>query len=192
MLMKLFAITLLLISNFAFTQVTIVIHEKTGYEGKEDFADRSAKILAEVINSEKFKAAILNGTFTEKNELTNQQVYDLIMQAHELNGPGGTDKVIDLRVRTMSAQVDGKKWMRWCRPGSAVRTIGKDGGGTGIVATCPQHLTIWANRNDVARLAGHYAHEYMHILGFSHLKKKSTSLVYKVGNIVEQLIRNGF
>lgn len=192
MLMNVLVITSLLITNLASAQITVVIHEKTGYEGKEDFADRSAKILAEVINSEKFKADILNGTFTEKNELTNQQVYDLIMRAHELHGPGRTDKVIDLRVRTMSAQVDGKKWMRWCRPGSAVRTIGKDGGGTGIVATCPQHLTIWANRNDVARLAGHYAHEYMHILGFSHLKIKSTSLVYKVGNIVEQLIRNGF
>ena len=184
-------LTFIIISFMASAQVTAVIHAKSGYEGYEAFADRSANILADVLNSEKFQKAIVDGKFTETNGLTNQQIYDLIMLAHETQGPGGTDKVVDLRVRTISKAIDGKKWMRWCRPGSWVGTIGKDGGGTGVVATCPQHLDNWAKKDLTGRLAGHYAHEYMHILGFSHHGKKSTSLVYQVGNIVERLVTEG-
>jgi hypothetical protein len=179
------------LSASAQNKVTVLIHSKTGYEGSELFADETAKKLEAALNSEKFKAKIIEGNFTETNGLTNQQIYEKILFAHEVVGAGGTDAVVDLRVRTMNRQTDGKKWMRWCKIGSSMKTIGKDGGNSGVVATCPQWLEFWRNSNMLSDLAGHYAHEYMHLLGFSHFGKKSTSLVYQVGNIISAIIKEG-
>lgn len=64
MCMKFLFCALLIISNYISAQVAVVIHSKTGYEGVETFADRSAKVLEGVFNSEKFKNAILHGTFS--------------------------------------------------------------------------------------------------------------------------------
>jgi hypothetical protein len=172
-------------------RVTVVIHSKTGYTGFENFADQSAQKLQQTLNSEKFQQAILTGNFTETNGLSNQQIYDAIMLAHEKDGEGGRDNVVDLRVRTLTLERDGKRWMRNCRIGSWAGTIGVDGSGDGVTAICPQRLKLWFDAADMASLAGHYAHEYMHILGFSHRKKKSTSLVYQVGDIIEQIVREG-
>ncbi|MGC4042002.1 MAG: hypothetical protein QM710_14755 [Flavobacterium sp.] len=90
----------------------------------------------------------------------------------------------------MTEARDGKKWMRRCEIGSWAGTIGIDGCGDGVIATCPQHLQDWFNNSNIAALAAHYMHEYMHHLGFRHDGRKSKSLVYMVGNIVENLIKN--
>lgn len=74
-------------------------------------------------------------------------------------------------------------------------TIGIDGNRDGVTAICPQKLKLWAKTNRINKLAGHYAHEYMHILGFNHRHWigfssygwKNKTFVYKVGNIVSYL-----
>jgi len=46
-------------------------------------------------------------------------------------------------------------------------------------------------RKGSCSLAAHYAHEYMHVLGFGHKGlKKSKSVPYKIGKIVESLMKN--
>ena len=52
---------------------------------------------------------------------------------------------------------------------------------------------MWAKENNVSELSGHYAHEYMHILGFNHnwmvtQKNREKSFVYMIGDLVAELI----
>jgi len=187
----LFLFTAISFSGFSQSTVKVVIHSKANYQGYESFADQAAITLERVLNSPNFKTEILNGQFTETNGLSNQMIFDQIMKAHEVNGQGGQNSVVDLRVRTMTRAEDGRRWMRNCRLDSWAGTIGKDGGASGICATCPQSLELWQSTSDTASLPAHYMHEYMHILGFSHYGRKSTSLVYKVGDIIEKLVKQG-
>ena len=117
------------------------------------------------------------------------------MRAREVQGPGGTDTVVDLRVRTLNINGNESHWRNNCAIGSRSGTIGIDGNGDGVTAICPQRLELWASQNNIAQLAGHYAHEYMHILGFGHYKRflstqtwREKSFVYKIGNLVAELV----
>ena len=132
----------------------------------------------------------MKGKFNATNGLTNQQLYDKIITAHEENGLGGRDGVVDLRARTLLIDSDESEWKKPCEG----ITIGVDGAGTGMTAICPQRLVEWSKEDDTAALAAHYAHEYMHILGFSHKKRffstsgwKRKTFVYQIGDIVENL-----
>jgi hypothetical protein len=136
------------------------------------------------------KKEVLKGKFNATNGLTNQQLYDKIITAHEENGLGGRDGVVDLRARTLLIDSDESEWKKPCEG----ITIGVDGAGTGMTAICPQRLVEWSKEDDTAALAAHYAHEYMHILGFSHKKRffstsgwKRKTFVYQIGDIVENL-----
>lgn len=180
------------IQTYGQQKVTVKLHLMIGYEGYEAFANSALQKLEDVINSETFMQEVLNGNFTETKELSNQEIYDLIIKAQEVQGPGGDDNVIDLRIRTMTLEQDGKQWMKTCELNSREGTIGIDGQADGVTAICPQRLELWGEKNYIASLAGHYAHEYMHILGFSHWDfNKRKSLVYKIGDIVEKLINEG-
>lgn len=171
----------------------VIIHEKINYSEYENFADEAALILEKVINSDRFKEAILNGKFIRTNNLNNQELYEAIMKANERQGIGGQDYVIDLRVRTLEINDSESRWKKKCEIGSRTGTIGIDGNGDGVTAICPQRLEYWFKNNEVSKLAGHYAHEYTHILGFNHRKKintarwRSKTFVYKVGKIVTDL-----
>ena len=179
----------LVIHAFASGQniVDVRIHSMTGYDGYENFAESAAEKLEAVLNSEKFEQAVLSGNFKNTRGYSNQQILSLIIKAHETQGDGGEDNVVDLRVRTID-ETDDKKWLRNCEPGSSAGTVGIDGKGDGVTAICPQVLKAWSDTNDTAALAAHYAHEYMHILGFSHSWfQKRKSLVYRIGEIVEEI-----
>lgn len=189
------AITILsiLIGFQSFSQTTVNLHSIEGYGENAQMAEEAASLLERVINSEKFKEKVLSGKYIKTNGLTNQELYDAIMQAHEKQGPGGTDGVIDLRVRTLRIDSDESNWSKNCEIGSRAGTIGIDGTGDGVTAICPQRLDLWATENNLASLAGHYAHEYMHILGFNHFRLiswdswRQKTFVYKIGNLVEEL-----
>ena len=54
---------------------------------------------------------------------------------------------------------------------------------------------LWVSQNNIAQMAGHYAHEYMHILGFGHYKRflstqtwREKTFVYKIVNLVAELV----
>jgi len=179
---------IMIFTAFSFGQekkVEVILHDITGYGDDKPFADKAAQVLEDVINSEEFKREVLNSNFKSTKGLTNQQLYDKIMTAHEEDGPGGQDGVVDLKVRTLRINSDESEWKKPCDNA----TIGVDGAGTGVTAICPQRLAEWSKEDDTAALAAHYAHEYTHILGFSHKVRfgKKKTFVYKIGNIVEKL-----
>jgi len=169
--------------------ISVKLHSIKGYESYGDFAAKAINKLEETINSDKFKQFVKDGKFTKTNGMSNDEILKTIIKAHELQGEGGKDNVIDLRLRTITLETDGKKWMKNCQLDSWAGTIGIDGSGDGIAAICPQRLMFWSEKNDLGSLAGHYMHEYMHILGFSHHGLyKSKSAVYKIGYLVRDLI----
>ena len=167
-------------------KIKVTLHKIEGYGANEIFASQAAQLLEEVLNSDEFKSEVLKRKFNSTNGLSNQQLYDTIMTAHEEAGPGGQDKVVDLMVRTLRTDSDESQWKKPCNK----RTIGVDGAGTGFTAICPQKLAKWATDGRAEYLAAHYAHEYMHILGFHHTEKPiNESFVYRIGDIVEDLAK---
>jgi hypothetical protein len=173
--------------NFSSAQekkITVALHSIEGYGANESFAKQAAQLLEDVLNSDEFKKEVLKRTFISTDGLSNQQLYDKIMTAHEEEGPGGQDGVVDLRARVLRIYSDESGWKKPCDK----RTIGVDGAGTGTTAICPQKLNKWAEDGKTEYLAAHYAHEYIHILGFHHDDKpKNKSFVYQIGDIVEDL-----
>ncbi|MBO9676332.1 MAG: hypothetical protein J7577_23020 [Sphingobacteriaceae bacterium] len=182
------------VNNFKVTpsypHVKVVIHQMAGYGQDSVFAQQSAVLLEQIVNSPQFWDAVINNNYAHDQNLSSQQILDKIMLAHEVDGPGGSDHVIDLRLRTINNQDDDPIWMRRCEPGSSTGTIGIDGGGSGIAAVCPQWLRSTAQSNQPAWLAAHFMHEYMHILGFRHPNKKPKSVPYKIHAIIEMLGEN--
>lgn len=180
-------LTCLICVSFSLAQekkITVALHDTQGYGANESFARKAAQLLEDVLNSEEFKKEVLKRKFKSTNGLSNQQIYDKIMAAHEEEGPGGQDGVVDLRARVLRIDSDESEWKKPCNK----RTIGVDGAGTGIMAICPQKLIKWAEDEKPEYLAAHYAHEYMHILDFHHEEKpKNKSVVYQIGDIVEDL-----
>ncbi|HUC81762.1 MAG TPA: hypothetical protein VMR70_12655 [Flavisolibacter sp.] len=167
--------------------VVVLIHEMEGYGADEVFARAAADTLEAVLNSNGFKRAVLNTAFTYENKgLNAQQIYDLIMKAHEEDGEGGTDGVLDLRLRTISLEEDGQRWMNACNR----NTVGIDGSGTGVSAVCPGWLRSAVENGHYSWLAAHYMHEYMHLLRFRHSAQKLQSVPYKIDAIVEKLAEN--
>lgn len=174
----------------AYPHVKVMIRQMTGYGQDTVFAQQSAALLEEIVNSNQFRDAVIQNTYAHDQNLTPQQIYDKIMLAHEEAGPGGTDHVIDLRLRTINSTDDAPIWLQRCQPGSSAGTIGIDGGGSGVAAVCPQWLRSTAQSNQPAWLAAHFMHEYMHILGFKHPNQKSKSVPYKIHAIIETLGEN--
>ncbi|WP_288425794.1 hypothetical protein [uncultured Spirosoma sp.] len=176
-------------------KVSVKIDSIRNYLDHNNFAHSAATVLEKVLNSDEFRNRVLTGKFIRTNGMSNQELYDLIIKAHEIHGKGGKDNVVDLRLRTLTLEEDGAGWLKSCEIGSPDGTIGVDGGGSGICAICPQRLELWVDEKNIPELAGHYAHEYMHILGFSHERSfitqgrrwREKTFVYKIGNIVSEL-----
>lgn len=172
-------------------QIRVKIHSITAYGSYEAFAKKAAAALEKVLNSTEFETRMKADTYLKTKDLTNDQLFDTIMAAHETEGPGGEDGVIDLRIRTIRVDSDESNWKNNCE-GS---TIGIDGKGDGVTAICPNILAEWAANDTVSELAGHYAHEYMHTLGFDHSnwlrgqKWREKTFVYKIGNLVADLVK---
>lgn len=172
-------------------RVRVELHALAGgYVEHAAFARAAAQRLEDALNSAEFQRAVVSGRFKHTRGRSSAQVLDSILRAKEVQGPGGADGVVDLRLRTITREdKDGEKWLKWCEPGSRVGTIGMDGSGTGVVATCPQHLEQWAKTADVGELAGHMMHEYMHLLGYSHpWPGKYRSATYQIGDLATEAV----
>lgn len=166
------------------TNVKVVIHRLDGYGQDEAFAKQTARLLERIINSTEFRQKVTTTNFPfHNNGHSGAEIYGLIMKAHEIDGPGGTDSVVDLRLRTITREQDGGKWIRACNRS----TIGIDGGGTGVAAVCPNWLRSTAAGQHYSWLAAHFIHEYMHILDFRHPDHKSQSVPYIIQHIVESI-----
>lgn len=128
---------------------------------------KGLELLELVINSKDFKDEILRAKFTETQGMTNRQVYDYIMSGRNLYFTE-VDKEIEIHVSMYY---------------SFRRVIGY---------TKPSTWWTYLNRRMFRRMsaddiAGNAIHEYCHNLGFSHYKRKRTSVPYQVGNIVSRI-----
>ena len=183
-----------IVSNSYSQHIEVKLHSTTDYEGYEDFAKAAIVQMEKVLNSDEFKNKLMEDTYKRTNGLTNKELLQKIKLAREEQGPGGQDRVVDLRVRTLRINSDESRWKNKCKIGSRAGTIGIDGNGDGVTAICPQRLEKWFKENNLGSLAGHYTHEYLHIIGFNHRKWLSTNrwrqktFVYKIGNLVRDLV----
>ena len=180
--------------------ISIKLHSMEGYGTHTEFARKAITALETVLNSTEFKDGIKSMQAERTKGFSPEKLYEVIMKAHEENIPKegiATDGVVDLWVRTLDVNGKDAKWKKYCEKPSIFgnQTIGIDGAGDGVMAICPSALDYWASTNDIAALAGHYAHEYMHILGFDHYRFMSSqswrekTFVYKVGFLVRDLVK---
>jgi hypothetical protein len=167
----------------------VIVHDIVGYGENEDFAREAIKKLENVINSKEFDSIFLKEPMTQLNNKTKEEILALIKLARENYGDSNIDNVMDLRLRVVNKKQDGRKWVRRCRLNSWAKTIGIEASKTGYTRTCKERLKLWKANKNYGCYAGHYMHEFMHNLGFSHTKKpKKSSVVYKTGIIVRNLI----
>jgi hypothetical protein len=148
--------------------------------------NKSAQVMETVINSNEFKDKVLNfelngdKTFSYKRNpfksfeiYTNVQVYQLIMQAHEING-NIEDGIIELYLKLEK---------------------GDDGKNIGYGLPTDEWIHTYEsffNAADEFGLANHLTHEWCHKIGFEHSKYKwqdtnrdESSVPYAIGNLVE-------
>lgn len=170
--------------------VAIEIHEIKGYGEYENFAKISIEKLDSLLNSELFRVSFKKLKMTQKMGYTNSQLLNLIYNANELRGGSSEKNTIDIRLRVMSIEEDGKQWMDHCVIGSKAGTIGKEADSSGYTVTCKERIAIWAKNNNYGCMAGHIMHENLHNLGFKHrFYSKRKSFVYKTGVLVRNLIQ---
>ena len=141
-------------------------------------------ILERVMNSEEFKERVLSFTFKgetrfhQNNNMTNQEIYDLLMTGEEVLIPGA-DGVMNF---------DLTLYRSW-NPFSKVKGY-----------TLPDTIRIWLNKKFFRRsswtsvdVASNMAHEWVHKMGFGHdynyNSDRPYSVPYAIGHIVGEVAR---
>jgi hypothetical protein len=162
------------------TQFTATITSVEKYEEYEEKAHEAVNLFVEVFNKAEFKTRVLNHKwkgkeqFADNEGLTNAQVFEKLMAGSEISNKG-KDYNADLKLRAYY-----KMWPF----GSAIGHADADKG---------EIITKWKfiRQSSVEGLAGHYAHEYCHLLGFGHdfdvTNQREYSVPYAIGNLVEEL-----
>jgi hypothetical protein len=117
--------------------------------------------LRKVISSAEFKEAVLNASFTETNNLSNQAIYDLMVAKSPI--------AVDFEMFTGGA-----------RQNHLWHTMGYE--------DSKRPTYCFANRyfvQDESVCASLILHETMHILGFTHYGNKTSSVPYTMNRIYE-------
>ena len=186
----LFAITISQIYSQNITnKVSIKIHDIKGYGAYEEFAKKSVEKLEELLNSKEFEDEFIKTKMTQRKGKNKKELLNSILAAKETSFDSGKKNTIDVRLRVMSLEEDGAKWMKNCVVGSKQGTIGKEADSLGYTVTCKERIKLWADNENYGCMAGHIMHEYLHNIGFKHKwYSKRKSVVYKTGNLVRILI----
>ena len=137
---------LLLSSQLCLSQkITIKVHSVTGYGKHTEFAQKAFKAFELILNSDEFKEGIKAMKAEKTQGYTPEQLYGIIMKAHEENIPKdsiATDGIVDLWVRTLEINGRDSRWKDNCEKPSIFgnQTIGIDGTGDGFRAIYPTVL----------------------------------------------------
>jgi hypothetical protein len=139
----------------------------------------AVKILDSIYNSEVFANAVLKTDFNIGNfGLTNSQILELIRSGADNYKDKPKDYSIDLRVKVFNDYL-------------GYDNFGITDMNTRITSTHRCYIL----HNDVKCYISHLAHEYMHEIGFYDERAwafgtKTKSVPYKIGNIIDTLIKN--
>lgn len=133
--------------------------------------DLALDLLGAAINSMDFHREIVqHAPFDTPRQLSNAAIYALLMEGDEINGSEGPDFEADLDLF-----MDGS---------TSTNAVGYTL--DGIIYT---HRNMFQQLR-ASSLAGHYAHEYCHTLGFSDPRERGQlpfNVPYEVGRLVEYL-----
>jgi hypothetical protein len=165
--------------------VIVTLHS-ISYGTRDAFGRAGVDKFRRVINSKVFKTAVLKTKFEDDQGLTPKQIYEKIIGAKE-SYANDRDGVIDLRMRLITLE-DGTEINKKC---NRIKdpVVGRDGGKTGVMNTCPNWVERRVAKKDTAAMARHIAHEYMHRFGFKHPGVNLKSVPYKIGGIVQDLAK---
>lgn len=133
--------------------------------------DVALELLSNAINSVEFQRNIeQHAPFDTVEHYSNAEIYNIIMSGDEADTNGGIDHEADLNL-TLDLR-------------TSTDAIGYT-----------KHERIFTFQNffeqlEPTKLAGHYAHEYCHTLGFadpSNLDELERNVPYEVGRIIEEI-----
>ncbi len=145
--------------------------------------ENTLKVIKEIILSHEFKNRIKHFMFEKKkifhenNGLTNEEIYQKILEGGEVLDRKEPDSLMEIELEMFEY---------------SSKTIGY---------TYPDTKRIWINKKyfskyTIQQVANNLMHEWMHKLGFNHGaswdKKRDYSVPYAVGNIFEDLISERF
>ena len=184
-----FTFSLLLFLSFdpsSFGQESIHIHmqpDSTFDLASQQKLQEAAKILELALNSNEFKQMVLDENFNVgNNNLSSEEIYALLV--------GGQDNYIN-------AEKDGELNFRLSVFDAPFKKKNNDNFGvTNMTTRVTRTHRCFILNNDIKCYASHIMHEYMHQIGFIDkrsflgLGKKTNSVPYKIGRIVDKLIGN--
>lgn len=171
-----------------FSVFKVNVERLSNYKSSERAkAQKAFDYIEQIVNTDEFKTKVLEfswkdpksgktqNQFHMNDGLSNAQVLDKILKGAELAYNTQENNTMDLNLR-----------MYWA-PFSKV-----------IGYTTPDSDTVNNNRKyfkrmNIAELAGHYFHEWLHKVGFDHefnyTAQRPYSVPYAVGTIIEEIAR---
>jgi hypothetical protein len=147
-----------------------VTNEKLSYAANE---------LQRILNTEEFKRGVKNEKFNVGNfGLTSEEIFEVIISGKDDYKGTQNDYSIDLRVKVFNEYFGHGNF-----------------GVTDMISRVTRTHRCYILKNDVKCYISHLAHEYMHQIGFYDertwwLGKKTESVPYKIGAIIDDLIGN--
>lgn len=166
--------------NADFPYLTIKAGESWGFTkpGELDRLANSRRLMEIALNSEAFKQKVLAHTWNGKPQFlwnqgkTNQEIYDSIRQAQEY----GYDQApyvaeFNNQLKSMGGG-----------------TVGSAGAGNPWISTNTAFFRYDSKFTD-AEFAGHIAHEWMHLLNYSHGKRSphAGTVPYEIGDMIAEI-----
>lgn len=167
-------VLLLLVTSASAQRTAVQVDYKSGFNHETDSILQVAlHLLDSIVNTDSFAARMNSATFKRNNGLSNKEILDRYRSGNE---NGVADNIINLRLDVYPGYAGG---------GEVGHTTGDN-----VTHTYQEYIT----RNGAACYAAHLAHEYAHVLGFSHPRfrflgnTKALSVPYVIGDIVAGLL----
>jgi hypothetical protein len=152
----------------------VIVEDMKGFNSAEQQKFKDAcQLLENIIISDSFTKKVLATNFTESNGMSPRQILDLLLSGKD-NHNQLSDNALNVYVNLYYQNTS---------------TIGY---------TYANNIWTWINRKFFSKMtpgeiAGNILHEYMHRLGFGHIRrwffksKMLTTVPYQMGIIVEEL-----
>lgn len=128
-------------------------------------------LLDSILSTNEFRKRVLDAKLIATKGKSNKEIYDYLMSGNT-EYESANDKIINLYLEEYANYAGGNE---------IGHTIGKK--------TSTHRCFIL--QNDVACLAGHLIHEYLHVMGFTHRRlerPKKKTVPYVIGNIIKDML----